>query len=79
MRFPVALGLFLLIAGFMLTTLRPVYRTGERVRQEGLEASAPVEVYRPVPPWMGPASLVAGGVLLIVAARRGARRRRSGG
>lgn len=80
MRFPVALGLFLLVAGFMIMVLRPVYRTGERGRQEGLEASGPVEVYRPMPPWLGPVALATGGALLLVAAatRRGGRRHRPG-
>ncbi len=80
MRFPVALGLFLLFAGFMIMVLRPVYRTGERVHQEGLEASGPVEVYRPIPPWVGTASLTTGGVLLALAfaTRLGGRRNRPG-
>lgn len=75
MRFPVALGLFLLIAGFMIMVLRPVYRTGERGHQQGLEASGPVEVYRPVPPWLALVALATGGALLGAASRRGGRRR----
>jgi len=79
-RFPVALGLFLLFAGFMVTVLHPVYRTGERVRHEGLEAAGPVEVYRPVPPWVGMTSMTAGGGLLVFTlATGGARRRRRPG
>ncbi len=80
MRFPVALGLFLLFAGFMIMVLRPVYRTGERVQQEGLEASGPVEVYRPMPPWLGLTSLATGGALLAFAivSRSGRRPRRPG-
>lgn len=80
MRFPVALGLFLLLAGFMISVLRPVYQTGERVLQSGIEATGPVEVYRPVPPWVGQASLACGGVLLVFAftTRAGAGRKRAG-
>lgn len=79
MRFPVAFGLFLLFAGFMILVLHPVYRTGERVRQEGLEASGPVEVTRPMPPWLGVTSMTAGGGLLVFAfATRHGRGRRPG-
>ncbi len=59
----------------MIVVLRPVYRTGERVHQEGLEASGPVEVYRPMPAWLGMTSLATGGALLAfaVATRSGRR------
>lgn len=65
MRFPVALGLFLMTGGSMVMVLHPVYRTGERVVQRGLEADGPTEIYRPIPDWLGLAMVVSGGALLL--------------
>lgn len=70
MRFPVALGLFLMIGGCMVLVLHPVYRTGERVVQQGLEADGPTEIYRPMPDWLGLTMVITGGALLIGARAR---------
>ena len=70
MRFPVALGLFLMIAGCMVLVLHPVYDTGERLPYQGVEAAGPVEVYRPVPTWVALSAVIGGGAMLLWSRRR---------
>ncbi len=65
MRFPVALGLFLMLGGSMVMVLHPVYRTGQRVVPRGLEADGPTEIYRPIPDWLGLTMVITGGALLL--------------
>jgi len=80
MRFSVALGLFLLTAGSMSLLLHPVYKTGERVQAQGIEAEGPVDVYREIPEWLGVTAVASGGALLLFSAGiwPRARRDRSG-
>lgn len=54
----------------MVLVLHPVYRTGERVVQQGLEADGPTEIYRPMPDWLGLTMVITGGALLIGARAR---------
>lgn len=65
MRFSVALGLFLAVAGFLILMLHPVYRTGERVTHQGIEAAGPTEISRPMPDWLGATMIIAGAALLL--------------
>lgn len=80
MRFSSVLGLFLLTAGFMFLVLHPVYKSGERVQTEGIEATGPVDVYRPIPDWLSVSAVAGGGALLLFSTGiwRRTRRDRSG-
>lgn len=65
MRARTAFGLFLAVAGAMILLLRPVYRGAAPDPGTAVEATGPVEVYHPVPGWVGVIAVVAGGVLLV--------------
>lgn len=70
MRFLTALGLFLGLFGMMVLVLRPVYRVPRGVDVRELEATAPIDEYRPIPTWLGIAAIGAGGLALVVGRRR---------
>lgn len=74
MRSSTVVGLFLCIVGLIFLVLRPVYRVPLERNARELEATGPLEEYRPIPPWVGLLSIGigAGG---IVAGLRPARRR----
>ncbi|MBK6422922.1 MAG: hypothetical protein IPI38_10050 [Gemmatimonadetes bacterium] len=65
MRARTAVGLFLAVAGAMVLLLRPVYRGASPDLTGAVEATGPVEVYHPVPGWVGVLAVLAGGVLLV--------------
>lgn len=75
MRNSTVVGLFLCVVGLIFLVLRPVYRVPLEGNAGNLEATGPLEEYRPIPAWVGLLSIGvgAGG---IVAGLRPARRRR---
>ena len=76
MRSSTVVGLFLCVVGLMVLVLRPTYRVPLEGNIRDLEAAAPLEAYRPIPPWVGLLSIGVG-TGGIVAGLRPARRRRS--
>ena len=75
MRSSTVVGLFLCIVGLIFLVLRPVYRVPLEGNARELEATGPLEEYRPIPGWVGLLSIGigAGGM---VAGMRPARQRR---
>lgn len=69
MRAGTAVGLFLLVTGIVILTLHPVYDAGS-APQAGVEATGPLRVYLPMPPWLGLTAMAAGAALLYRAWRR---------
>ena len=76
MRSSTVVGLFFCVVGLIIPVLRPVYRVPLEGNARNLEATGPLEEYRPIPPWVGLLSIGigAGGIIARV---RPARRRRS--
>ncbi len=63
MRASVAIGLFLLLGGFLVVTLHPVYETGHPAITP-VESTAPDLTTAPMPPWLGLSAMAAGAALL---------------
>lgn len=76
MRGRTALGIFLAAAGAIVLLLRPVYRGAAPDPGAAVEAAGPVEVYHPVPGWVGVVAVVAGGLMLAAGQEAAFRRRR---
>lgn len=76
MRGRTALGIFLAAAGAIVLLLRPVYRGATPDPGAAVEATGPVQVYHPVPGWVGVVAVVAGGLLLASGQEAVFRRRR---
>lgn len=66
MRFPTALGGFLLVSGLVVLVLKPLYNAGSPIQPQGVEASVPLTDYRPIPTWVGAVGLAGGAALLAV-------------
>ena len=66
MRFPTALGGFLLLCSLVILTLKPLYNAGRPDQPPGVEASGPRTDYRPIPAWVGIVGVAAGAALLML-------------
>lgn len=76
MRGRTAVGIFLVLAGAMVLLLRPVYRAATPDPGGAVEATGPVEVYHPVPGWVGVLAVLLGGAILTGGLERASGRHR---
>lgn len=76
MRSSTVVGLFFCIVGLVILVVNPGYRVPVESNIRDLEATAPLEEYRPIPGWVGLLSIGVG-ASGIVAGLRPTRRRRS--
>jgi hypothetical protein len=75
MRASTAIGLFLGIFGLMVLVLRPTYRVPLDGNIRDIEATAPLEEYRPIPSWVGLLAIGVGAGVGVMGLRQTHRRR----